>query len=190
MRLVEDPRGACAGGSRVLPHRVRDSDDGRLDIDLVRVRPLPSGRRACTRDVDPGCGGAVEGRPEELPSGRGIRRLRRQETFLRQAGGGGAETHAPLPRGAEDVEGVEADRQADQASRFAREGDGPGGVRPGRALPRTHDGGRGARSGLRREGEELPGGEGQSNAGREGRRAGAVRGRRGGRAFLGRQGRP
>ena len=126
MRLVEDAGRARARRSRLRAHGLRHADDRRLDVDLHGVRPLPAGRRARPRDARRGRG-ASSGRSTRpscrVEKGfvvRGDKRL----SFGKLATAAQKLTPPEQVR-LKDREGLDDPRQADEASRLARESHRP-----------------------------------------------------------------
>ncbi len=185
MRLVEgDDRVPDARPERRAQARVGRFLHGRQPRhpDVARVRP--PGRRHRAGDAGPGRGRRLGG------AGLGVQRRQQRDhaqahrphDHVRQGRGGRREADPAGERGAQGPEGLEAHRQVGEAPRHAAEGDRGAGLRLRPEVPRDAQCRDQGLSGVRRQGEELRGRQGDGHARRPARGAGRrFRGRRRGR---------
>ena len=156
--------------------------------DVARVRP--QGRRHGAGDAGPGRGRRL-GRARLRVQRRQQRdhaRAHRPHDHVRQGGGSRREADPAGEGGAQGPEGLEAHRQVGEAPRHDGQADRRAGLRRGPEAARDAQCRDQGLPGVRRQGEELRGRQGQGHAGRPARGAGRrFRGRRRGRHVVGGQ---
>ena len=107
------------------------SGDRRFDLDPRVLRAPPPRRRHGADHADPSRGEPVGCRPQHLPrrERQGDPRGDRAHAHLRRAGRPGGDADAAGGGRAQGSQGLQADRHAGQAARYAREGQRHGGLR-------------------------------------------------------------